>query len=194
MFYGILGRKKRMTRVFLDSGRVVPVTLIECQDNVVSQVKTQKKDGYSAVTLKSFPVAKPTKCRTHYVTREIRVDGKVEGVEVGMIVSIADLKAGDMVKLVGTSKGKGFQGGMKRHNFAGGPASHGSKFHRAVGSMGTMKPNHTLKGKKMPGRMGCDKITLFEREVVYVDIENKIVAVKGSVPGGPNSFVSLYVS
>lgn len=187
---GILGQKKYMTRVFLESGEMVPVTVISCPKNVIDQIKTTDKDGYEAVKLAAFPRKHQTKTKTHYFSKEIRAQ-HTDGVEKGSDVSLADFVDVKEVKVIGTSKGKGFQGVIKRHGFSGGPGGHGSKFHRMPGSMGTRKPSRTVKGKKMPGRMGGDKITLQTVQVVKVDVQQELIALKGAIPGAKNSFVTL---
>lgn len=179
-----------MTRVFLETGEVVPVTIISCPANIVNQVKTLEKDGYSAVCLAVFPRKKPTKMKTHYFKKEIKTEGGVE-LKRGDLVTLADLAEGANVQIIAQAKGKGFQGVMKRHNFAGGPATHGSKFHRQPGSMGNCKPSRSIKGMKMAGRMGGQQLTLKSVPIVKIDVEKGLIALKGSIPGGRNSFVTI---
>jgi len=181
MAKGILGRKVGMTQVFDDLGRLIPVTVIESTPNVVLQKKNVVSDGYDAVQLgfmekRANIVNKPQtghfeKAGTtpkRYV-KEIRLPGMME-FEVGQEVKCDIFAAGDYVDVTGTSKGKGFQGNIKRHNFHTGPMGHGSKYHRGVGSMGVIAPNRIRKGKKMPGRMGHETVTIQNLQIVRSDV------------------------
>jgi len=196
MAKGILGRKVGMTQVFDETGKMIPVTVISVEPNVVLQKKTVETDGYSAVQLgfmdkRANLINKPltghfAKSGTtpkRYV-REIRLSG-MEEYEVGQEVKCNIFTAGDYVDATGTSKGKGFQGVIKRHNQHRGFMTHGSKYHRGVGSMGVIAPNHIRKGKNMPGRMGHERVTIQNLVVVRADAEKNILLIKGNVPG-PN--------
>jgi len=196
MAKGILGRKVGMTQVFDETGKMIPVTVISVEPNVVLQKKTIETDGYSAVQLgfmdkRANLVNKPlsghfakTETTPKRYIKEIRLSG-MEEYEAGQEVKCNIFTAGDYVDVTGMSKGKGFQGVIKRHNFATGFKTHGSKYHRGVGSMGVIAPNHIRKGKKMPGRMGHLKVTIQNLVVVRADAEKNILLIKGNVPG-PN--------
>lgn len=195
----LLGYKLGMTRVFTPEGRNVPVTAIEVQECVITAIKTIEKDGYTAIQLgtgtkrhANKPLTGQMKAVGHVpqFIVEFRVDD-VSGYEVGQKVTIADLAKGDRLKLVGTSKGKGFAGVIKRHNFSRGPETHGSDHHRAPGSIGSMFPQHVMKGKGMPGRMGHEQRTLRKVEVVDVLSEQNILLVKGPVPGIRGALVEI---
>ena len=200
MAKGILGRKVGMTQVFDESGKMIPVTVISVEPNVVLQKKTVETDGYSAVQLgfmdkRANLVNKPmighfAKSNTtpkRYI-KEIRLAG-MEEYEVGQEVDCNIFIAGDYVDVTGTSKGKGYQGNIKRHNQKTGFKTHGSKYHRGVGSMGVIAPNHIRKGKNMPGRMGHEKVTIQNLVVVRADIEKNVLLIKGNVPGPNKSLV-----
>lgn len=199
---GILGKKLGMTQVFTAEGNVVPVTVIEAGPCVVLQKKDQENDGYEAVQLgfsdkKESRATKPEighakKAETapkRYI-REIRGISLGE-YEVGQTVK-ADLFAeGEFVDVTGVSKGKGFQGVIKRWNQSTGPMAHGSRYHRGPGSMGSIQANRVPKGKRLPGHMGHETITIQKLEVVRVDVERNVLLVKGSIPGPKNSFVKI---
>ena len=197
---GILGRKKGMTEVFTTDGKLIPVTVIEVEDNVVSQVKTKENDGYEAIQLSTVEKkeSRSNKPETGHLkkanTTPKRFLKEIRGVSVsdyalGDVLKADVFAAGEMVDVTGTSKGKGFQGVIKRHNQSRGPMSHGSQYHRGVGSMGTMLPMRVLPGKKLPGHMGHVQVTIQNLEVVKVDLENNVILIKGSVPGPKNSLV-----
>ena len=197
---GILGRKKGMTEVFTTDGKLIPVTVIEVEDNVVSQVKTKENDGYEAIQLATVEKkeSRSNKPETGHLkkanTTPKRFLKEIRGVSVsdyalGDVLKADVFAAGEMVDVTGTSKGKGFQGVIKRHNQSRGPMSHGSQYHRGVGSMGTMLPMRVLPGKKLPGHMGHVQVTIQNLEVVKVDLENNVILIKGSVPGTKNSLV-----
>ena len=201
---GIIGRKVGMTQVYAADGRAIPVTVIQAGPCVVVQRKTQQKDGYEAVQLglvEERKVKKVTKAMAgHYgkaglppcrVLRELHVEGKDE-VKVGDKVSVDQFAPGDTISVVGTSKGKGFQGVVKRHHFRGGAATHGSMFHRAPGSIGASAfPSRVIPGMRAAGHMGADRVTQRNLEVVRVDPENNILVVKGSVPGGGGGYLVI---
>ncbi|MCM3043002.1 50S ribosomal protein L3 [Paenibacillus motobuensis] len=199
---GILGKKLGMTQVFTPEGNVIPVTVIEASSNVVLQKKDVENDGYEAIQLgysdkKESRVTKPEaghakKANTtpkRYV-REVRgVD--LAGYEVGQEVKVDIFAEGEFVDVTGISKGKGFQGVIKRWGQSRGPMSHGSRYHRRPGSMGSIQANRVPKGKRLPGHMGSDTVTIQNLEIVRVDAERNVLLVKGSIPGPKNSFVKV---
>ena len=202
---GILGIKKGMTEVFTTDGKLIPVTVIEVTDNVVSQVKTKETDGYDAIQLATVEKkeSRSNKPSTGHLkkanTTPKRFLKEIRGAEVknyalGDVLKADVFSAGEMVDVTGTSKGKGFQGVIKRYNQSRGPMSHGSQYHRGVGSMGTMLPMRVLPGKKLPGHMGHEQVTIQNLEVIKVDLENNVILIKGSVPGPKNSLVLVKAS
>lgn len=204
MFKGIIGRKLGMTQVFDQNGNVVPVTVIEAGPCAVVQVKTVEKEGYNALQLGFMPkkpqrVNKPllghfkkAGVEPFYVLKEFRVES-VEGISVGQKVTVGVFKPGDYVDVTGWTKGRGFTGVMKRHNYSGAPGSHGtSDYHRHGGSVGSnTDPGRTWKGKGMPGHYGNERVTVQNLLVVDVKPEENLLLVKGAVPGGPNSIVLI---
>ena len=200
MTKGILGRKIGMTQVFAENGELIPVTVIAANPNVVLQKKTTETDGYNAIQLgfedkREKLTNKPEQGHTAKASttpkrfiREIR-DADVDGLEVGQEVKVDVFATGDIVDVTGTSKGKGFQGVIKRHGQSRGPMSHGSRYHRRPGSMGPVAPNRVFKGKKLAGRMGGDQVTIQNLEIVQVDTERNLLLVKGNVPGAKKSLV-----
>lgn len=202
---GILGRKKGMTEVFTTDGKLIPVTVIEVEDNVVSQIKTKETDGYDAIQLATVEKkpSRSNKPETGHLKKanttpkrflkEIR-GASVSEYALGDVLKADTFAAGEMVDVTGTSKGKGFQGVIKRHNQSRGPMSHGSQYHRGVGSMGTLLPMRVLPGKKLPGHMGHEQVTIQNLEVIKVDLENNVILIKGSVPGPKNSLVLVRTS
>ena len=199
---GILGRKLGMTQVFTESGKLVPVTVIEVEPNVVTQIKTKENDGYEAIQLgfdtKREKLANKAikghvskaNCAPKRFFREIR-DVNLEDYTLGAEVTCDIFAAGEVVDVTGTTKGKGFQGVIKRHGQSRGPMGHGSHYHRRPGSMGTMRPMRVFKGKKLPGHMGGLTVTIQNLEIVKVDTENNIILVKGNVPGAKKSLVVI---
>jgi large subunit ribosomal protein L3 len=202
MTKGILGRKIGMTQVFAENGNLIPVTVVEAAQNVVLQKKSVESDGYEAVQVgfedKREKLAnKPEK--GHVVkantnpkrfVREFRgVD--VTGYEVGQEVKVDIFAAGDVVDVTGISKGKGFQGVIKRHGQSRGPMAHGSRYHRRPGSMGPVAPNRVFKGKLLPGRMGGEQITVQNLEIVKVDVERNLLLIKGNVPGPKKALLKI---
>ncbi|RKO65900.1 50S ribosomal protein L3 [Desulfofundulus salinus] len=191
---GILGRKVGMTQIFNDAGQAIPVTVIEAGPCVVVQKKTPDRDGYSAIQLgfgekPERLVNKPLKghfakagVRPLRFLRELRVEN-VEDYQVGQEIKADVFAIGERVDVVGTSKGRGFAGGIKRHGFHRGPMAHGSKYHRRPGSLGAKGPARVFKGRKLPGHYGVERVTVQNLEVVRVDPERNLLAVKGSVPG-----------
>ena len=199
----IIGKKIGMTQIFDEKGRVIPVTAIEAGPCVIAQVKNVETDGYEAIQLgfgevKESKVNRPIK--GHFAKskltpkkhlREFRVDS-VEGVKVGDELKADTFVAGDKVDIQGISKGKGFQGVIKRHGQSRGPMGHGSMYHRRPGSMGpTSTPGRVFKGKKLPGHMGRNTITIQNLEVVKVDLDKNVILVKGSVPGANGSILKI---
>ena len=199
---GILGRKIGMTSVFAKNGKLVPVTVIEVEPNIVSQIKTKEKDGYEAIQLAAFEKReklankpeighlKKANTTPKRFLREIRgVD--VNAYQLGSEVKADIFAEGEMVDVTGTSKGKGFQGVIKRWNQSRGPMGHGSQYHRGVGSLGTLLPMRVIPGKKMPGHMGNEQVTIQNLEIVQIDLENNVILIKGNVPGPKNSLVLI---
>jgi len=203
---GILGKKVGMTQVFDESGEVIPVTIIEAGPCFVTQKKTVKQDGYTAIQL-GFKEVKPKRLtqpqRGHLrrnnlpplrYLREIRMsEGDLEDYEEGQKISIGIFEVGEIVDVVGTSKGRGFAGVVKRHGFRGGPKTRGqSDRHRAPGSIGqTTTPGRVFKGKRMAGRMGNQRVSVQDLQVVLVDPQRNLLAVKGSVPGARNGLLLI---
>ncbi|MDO8743314.1 MAG: 50S ribosomal protein L3 [Candidatus Azambacteria bacterium] len=195
----LLGKKLGMTQVF-KGDVVIPVTLIESGPNLVAQIKTKDKDGYSAVQVgfgsrKEKNIKKPQRGHLKEIghlrwLKEFRVDSTE--LKRGDEVKISDFSGGDKVTVIAISKGKGFQGVVKRHGFHGGPKSHGQKDrHRAPGSIGASWPQHVIKGMKMAGRMGGDRITVKNLEIVEVDAENNLIAIKGALPGRKGTLIMI---
>jgi large subunit ribosomal protein L3 len=199
---GILGKKIGMTQVFTTKGKLIPVTVVEVEPNVVTQIKTVEKDGYSAVQLGAVTtkpkvsnkakIGHTNKANTEpkRFLREIR-GVKTENYTLGQIIDVTLFEAGEIVDVTGVSKGKGFQGVIKRYNQTRGPMGHGSQYHRGVGSLGTRLPMHVIKGKKMPGHMGSEQTTIQNLEVVSIDPDNNVILIKGNVPGPKNSLVII---
>ena len=201
---GIIGKKVGMTQVYAENGRAYPVTVIEAGPCVVVQRKSKDKDGYSAVQLGLVEARKAKKVtrtmKGHFdkaglppcrVLREFRFEDAAE-VKVGDKVSVDLFAPGDTLTVSGVSRGKGFQGVIKRHNFRGGAATHGSMFHRAPGSIGASAfPSRVLPGMKAAGHMGMDQVTLRNVKVVRVDAGNNLLVVRGAVPGAGGSIVVI---
>ncbi|MDR4888450.1 50S ribosomal protein L3 [Bacillus sp. HNG] len=202
MTKGILGRKIGMTQVFVGNGELIPVTVIEAGANVVLQKKSVETDGYEAVQIgfedkREKLSNKPEKGHASKAnTAPKRFVRELRGVnldefEVGQEVKVDIFAEGDIVDVTGISKGKGFQGAIKRHGQSRGPMSHGSRYHRRPGSMGPVAPNRVFKNKLLPGRMGGDRITVQNLEIVKVDTERNLLLVKGNVPGARKSVVTV---
>ncbi|OIP81643.1 50S ribosomal protein L3 [Candidatus Peregrinibacteria bacterium CG22_combo_CG10-13_8_21_14_all_44_10] len=188
---GILGRKIGMTRIIQDDGRVIPLTIVECEPNEVVQVKTTEKDGYPAVVLGFSKLSRPTKNRKFYHLKEFRV-AEENAPKQGDVLNISMFEENEGVKVTSTSKGKGTQGTIKRHNFSRGPMSHGSHHKREPGSVGTCaKPGRIHKGKKMAGRMGNEQVTVKNTQVVYINADKNIIGIKGPIPGAKNNLVII---
>ncbi len=191
---GILGKKVGMTRIIQDDGRVIPVTVLECQPNEITQVKTVDKDGYPAIVLGFSKLKKPTKTKKFYHVKEFRItEDQAADYKKGDQVTLESFQDVAMVKVTATSKGKGFQGVIKRHNFSRGPESHGSHHHREPGSIGACaKPGRVAKGKKLPGRMGGARVSL-RKKIALLDSSKNLIALTGAVPGPNGSLVQLTI-
>jgi len=202
MAKGILGRKIGMTQVFAENGDLIPVTVIEATPNVVLQKKTVETDGYEAVQvgfedkrvkLSNKPeqghVAKANTAPKRFI-REFR-NVNVEEYEVGQEVKVESFAEGDVIDVTGVTKGKGFQGVIKRHGQSRGPMAHGSRYHRRPGSMGPVAPNRVFKQKKLPGQMGGNVVTIQNLEIVKVDTDRNLLLVKGNVPGSKKALVTV---
>mgnify|MGYP001381529733 FL=1 len=202
MSIGLVGRKSGMTRVFTEEGNAVPVTVVEVQPNRVTQIKTPERDGYSAVqvTAGSRKTNRVSKAEAgHYAKANTGAgDGlwefrtlDLEEIELGSEIKVDRFQVGEKVDVTGTSKGKGFQGGVKRHNFSMQDATHGNSIsHRAPGSIGQCQtPGKVWKGKKMAGQMGSVRKTVQSLEVVRVDLDNNLLLIKGAVPGATGTNV-----
>jgi large subunit ribosomal protein L3 len=202
MTKGILGKKIGMTQIFAENGDLIPVTVIEATPNIVLQKKTAETDGYEAIQLgfndkrdklsnkpEKGHVAKADTTPKRFI-REFRgLD--VNAHEVGQEVKVDTFAEGDIVDVVGTSKGKGFQGVIKRHGYSIGSMTHGSRFHRSPGSIGSVDAQRVFKGKKLPGRMGNQTVTIQNLEIVRVDAERNLLLIKGNVPGSRKSLIEV---
>ncbi|MFC3040923.1 50S ribosomal protein L3 [Virgibacillus xinjiangensis] len=202
MTKGILGRKIGMTQLFSETGELIPVTVIQAEPNVVLQKRTEENDGYKALQLGFADVKesrtnkaakghaeKASTSPKRYV-REIR-NADIDAYEVGQEVGVDVFEAGDKIDVTGTTKGKGFQGSIKRHNQQRGPSSHGSHFHRSPGALGSIDPMRVFKGRPLPGQMGGNQVTIENLEIVNVDTEKNLLLIKGNVPGAKKSFVKI---
>jgi len=200
---GLIGRKLGVSQVFADSGEVIPVTVIEAGPCVVVQKKTQDKDGYNALQVgflerEEKKTNRPLKghfakagTKAFVVLKEFTLPD-VEGYQSGQEIKVDIFSAGELVDVIGTSKGKGFAGGVKRWGFRGGPATHGSMFHRAPGSVGASAyPSRVLKGKRLPGHLGNAQVTAKNLQVVDVRSERNLILIKGAVPGARRSIVLI---
>lgn len=199
----ILGRKLGMTQVWTDDDKLLPVTVIEAGPCVVTQVKTEGRDGYRAAQIafgdiKESKVNKPmaghfekAKVQAKKYLAEFRLAGEDE-VKLGQTITVEVLEGAKQVHVTGTSKGKGFAGVMKRHNFHGGPGGHGSHFHRAPGAIGQCAtPSRVFKGMKLPGHMGAEAVTVKNLDIVKIDAEQNLLIVKGAVPGGKGALLTI---
>ncbi|MDN7243754.1 50S ribosomal protein L3 [Planococcus sp. N028] len=202
MTKGILGRKIGMTQVFAENGDLIPVTVIEAAPNVVLQKKTVEVDGYEAIQLgfedkreklSNKPakghVAKANTAPKRFI-RELR-NVNLADYEIGQEVRVDVFAEGDVVDVTGTTKGKGFQGVIKRHGQSRGPMSHGSRYHRRPGSMGPVAPNRVFKQKKLPGQMGGNTVTIQNLHIVKVDAERNLLLIKGNVPGSRKALIRV---
>ncbi|HBV96166.1 MAG: 50S ribosomal protein L3 [Peptococcaceae bacterium BICA1-7] len=198
----ILGKKVGMTQIFTDDGKALPVTVIEAGPCFVVQKRTVEKDGYGAIQVgfgekREKLFNKPTKghfnkagVRPLRVLRELRLED-YDSYQIGQELKADLFNTGEKVDVVGTSKGKGFAGGIKRHNFHRGPMAHGSKYHRRPGSLGAKGPARVYKGRKLPGHMGAARVTVQNLEVVKVDSDRNLLALKGAVPGPRGGLVII---
>ncbi len=195
----ILGKKLEMTQIFNEKGEVIPVTLVEAGPCFITQIKTKEKDGYEAVQIgfekieKEKKIKKSQRNKPYKYLKEFR---KEKGEEISFLtgdkIDVSIFQEGDKVKVSGISKGKGFQGGVKRWGFAGLPATHGTKHEeRSLGSIGCAFPQRVWKGRKMPGRMGSERVTVKNLEVIRVDVKNNILAIKGAVPGRRGTLLEI---
>ena len=205
MAKAILGTKIGMTQIFGEDGKAIPVTVIQAGPCVVTQVKNNETDGYNAVQVgykeqKESRINKPLK--GHFAKgqikpvkflREFRVENSAD-FKVGQEIKADIFNVGDKVEVTGISKGKGFAGPMKKHGFGRGPETHGSRYHRRTGSLGAVGPQRVFKGSKLPGRMGTDRITVQNLQVVKVDAERDIILVKGAVPGPNKALLTIKTS
>lgn len=200
----LLGKKIEMTQIFQEDGIVTPVTLVQAGPVTVTQLKDQARDGYQAIQIGHDPKKKINKPKAGHLKglgnfkrlKEIRIKANIaketESVKVGDSWDVSVFNVGDKVKVSGVSKGKGFQGAVKRHGFAGMPASHGHHHVlRHVGSIGQRFPQHTLKGMRMAGRMGGERVTTWGHKVVAVDKEKNILAIKGAIPGKRGTLLEI---
>jgi large subunit ribosomal protein L3 len=204
MVQGIIGKKVGMTQLFASDGSLQPATVLQAGPCVVVQTKTTQNDGYEAVQI-GLVESKPSKenkpTQGHFkkagipptrVRREVRLKAGGDSVKPGDQVSVAIFADGERVDVIGTSRGKGFQGVVKRHHFRGGRATHGSMFHRAPGSIGASSyPSRVVKGMRMAGHMGHDRVTVRNLKVLRVDAENNLLLLEGAVPGAPGGYVTI---
>ena len=202
---GILGRKIGMTQVFTKSGKLIPVTVVSVEPNVVTQIKTKENDGYEAIQL-GFDTKREklaTKASLGHTnkanTTPKRFFKEIKGVDVnnytlGQEIKVDIFTEGEVVDVTGTTKGKGFQGVIKRHGLSRGPMGHGSHYHRRPGSLGTMRPMRVIPGKKLPGHMGQLTVTIQNLEIVAVDAKENVILVKGNIPGAKQSLVFIKTS
>ncbi len=200
---GLIGKKLGMTHIFADDGLRIPVTVVEAGPCVVVQKKTVQTDGYNAIQI-GFGASDATRANRAKVghfrasgqgvftaLRELRIDN-VDNFAVGDTLSADIFSEGDLIDVVGTSIGKGFQGVIKRWGFKGGRASHGSRFHRAPGSIGaSATPSHVFKNKKMPGQLGNERVTVQRLKIVRVDVADNLLLIKGAIPGAKNGMVLI---
>ncbi len=186
----LLGKKIEMSQIFDEKGNMVPVTLVMAGPCVILQKKTKEKEGYDSLQVgfiklvKKSKIKKTMKGKEYRHIREFPIPNSQFPKNVGDEVTVSEFKEGDKVNVIGMSKGKGFQGGVKRHGFHGRNTSHGAKHEeRQIGSVGQRFPQHVIKGRKMPGRMGYDRVTVKNLVIAKIDTENNIIALKGAVPG-----------
>ncbi len=194
----ILGKKLEMTQVFNEKGDAVPVTLVEAGPCFVLQIKTKEsKDGYESVQIgfekKDKKIKKTEKGKEYKYLKEFRAqESGIKNYELGQEINASVFQEGDKVKISGISKGKGFQGGVKRYNFRGHPQTHGTKHEvRTIGSVGATDPGRVFPGKRMPGHMGVEKISVRNLKIVKIDLENNLIAVKGAIPGRRGTLVEI---
>ncbi len=199
---GLIAKKLGMTQLYVD-GKAIPVTVLEATEGVITQIKTKEKDGYNAIQVGFIDtkekrlnkpllgVYKKAGVSPKKILKEFRIED-VSGYEPKQELKIDIFEKGEIVDVVGYTKGRGFTGVMKRHNFSGGPDSHGSMFNRRPGSIGQCEfPGRVVKGKKMPGHYGNERVTIKNLQIVHIDPEKKLIAVKGAVPGSKGSYVNI---
>ena len=204
MAIGLVGRKCGMTRIFTDAGVSVPVTVIEVDPNRITQIKTLETDGYQAIQITTGErresrvtnaqkghFAKAGVAAGRLVQEFRATEADLEGREVGGTIGVDMFTVGQVVDVTGQSKGKGFQGVIKRHGQSRGPMAHGSRYHRRPGSMGPVAPNRVFKGKNLAGRMGGNRVTIQNLEVVQVVPEKNVILIKGNVPGAKKSLITI---
>jgi large subunit ribosomal protein L3 len=205
MGIGILGKKLKMTQIFNENGEVIPVTLVEYKEGYVVDLKTEEKDGYVAlkVGFEEVDEKKLTKPEIGYlrkknlpplkILKEFRFNSfeEIKDYKIGDKITIDIFKEGDYVDVTGKSIGKGFQGVVKRHGFHGGPATHGSMSHRAPGSIGPTAPQRVLKGRRMAGHMGNNKVTIQNLQIVKIMKDENIIMIKGAIPGPSNGYILI---
>ncbi len=188
---GIIGKKLGMSQIIQDDGRVIPVTFVHCEANEIVHIKTKDKDGYPALVLGFDAYKNPSKNKKFKTLKEFPVEN-TDDYKKGDKVTLEAMKEVEKVDISAVSKGKGYQGVIKRHKFARGPETHGSHHHREPGSIGMCaKPGRVIKGKKMPGHMGFQKVTLKNRPVVNLVAEKDVVAIKGAIPGANNTYIYI---
>jgi len=200
MMKGILGKKLGMTQIYTEDGKSYPVTVVEAGPCCVVQVKTLDKDGYDAVKIgflqidekklnkPSSGIFKKAGTKPYKILREF----DMSGLQVGEFITVEQFVSGEKVSVSGVSKGKGFQGVMKRHNFSGGPGSHGSMFNRAPGSIGASSyPSRVWKNQKLPGHMGSDNVTVRNLEIIDVRADQNVLLIKGAVPGSTGTLLEI---
>lgn len=194
----LLGKKIEMSQLFDEKGNVVPITLISAGPCYITQIKTKERDGYESAQVgfekieKKNKIKKTMKGKEFRYLKEFGIRNSEFGKNVNDIMSVSDFKEGEKVTIIGVSKGKGFQGGVKRHGFSGRNASHGMKHEaRTIGSIGQRFPQHTIKGRRMPGRMGGDRITVKNLTIVKINAESNLLAVKGAVQGHRGTLLQI---
>lgn len=204
MGVGIIGKKLKMTQIFNEDGEVIPVTLVEYKEGYVVDLKTKERDGYTAIKVgfEEVDEKKLNKPQIGYlkkrnlpplkILKEFRVDnGEISNYKIGDRITVDIFKEGDYVDVTGRSIGKGFQGVVKRHGFHGGPATHGSMSHRAPGSIGPTAPQRFIKGRRMAGHMGNEKVTIQNLQIVKILKDENLIMIKGAVPGATNSYLII---
>jgi len=194
----LLGKKIEMSEMFDEKGNITPVTLVEAGPCVILQKKTKEKEGYNATQIgyvkieKKNKIKKTMKGKEYRYVKEYRIQDTEFSKNVGDEVNVSEFKEGDKVTIIGISKGKGFQGGVKRHGMSGRNKAHGMKHElRTIGSTGQRFPQHVIKGRKMPGRMGYERVTVKNLKIAKIDKDNNIIAVKGAVPGHRGTLLQI---
>jgi len=191
-----LGNKLKMSQIFDEKGNVIPVTLIEAGPCFITQIKTKERDGYEAIQIgfkkiKEKKVKKTQKTKPFKYLREFKDD--ISKYKIGQKIDVSLFQEGEKIKISGISKGKGFAGGVKRWGFAGSPATHGTKdTQRAPGSIGMRWPQRVVKGRRMAGRMGSERVTIKNLQIVKIDPENNLIAIKGAIPGRRGTLLEIY--